>query len=50
MHRQLDENMDRPGLPVSAETWEAFTKVLERPASAVAGLADLLARPSSFED
>lgn len=44
------ENMDWQDLRVSAETWEAFAQALERPASEVAGLADLLARPSVFED
>jgi len=50
MPSQPDENMNETGLRASAETWEAFTEALERPASALAGLADLLARPSAFED
>ncbi len=50
MPSQPDDNINETGRPASAETWEAFTQALERPASAVAGLADLLTRPSAFED
>lgn len=37
-------------LRVSAEAWEAFNEVLDRPARSVAGLAELLRRPSVFTD
>ncbi|MGN6273106.1 MAG: DUF1778 domain-containing protein [Protaetiibacter sp.] len=37
-------------LRVSAEAWEAFNAVLDRPARSVAGLAELLRRPSVFTD
>lgn len=50
MPSRPNENMNETGLPVSADTWEAFTQALERPASAVAGLANLLSRPSAFEE
>jgi len=37
-------------LRVSAEAWDAFNEVLDRPARSVAGLAELLRRPSVFTD
>ena len=37
-------------LHMSAEAWEAFNEILERPAASVSGLADLLSRPSVFTD
>lgn len=37
-------------LHVSAEAWEAFNAVLDRPASPVAELAALLRRPSVFTE
>jgi len=37
-------------LHMSAEAWEAFNEVLDRPARSVSGLADLLRRPSVFTD
>ncbi|QEO08784.1 DUF1778 domain-containing protein [Protaetiibacter larvae] len=37
-------------LHMSAEAWEAFNAVLDRPAAPVARLAELLRRPSVFTD
>ncbi len=37
-------------LHMSAEAWEAFNDILDRPAASVAGLADLLRRPSVFTE
>ena len=37
-------------LRVSAEAWDAFNEVLDRPAASVPGLAELLRRPSIFTD
>ncbi len=37
-------------LRVSAEAFDAFTAVLDRPAQSVDGLRELLARPSIFRD
>ena len=35
-------------LHMSKKSWDAFNEVLDRPATPVQGLADLLARPSAF--
>jgi uncharacterized protein (DUF1778 family) len=35
-------------LHMSADAWDAFNEILDRPATTVAGLADLLRRPSVF--
>jgi uncharacterized protein (DUF1778 family) len=35
-------------LRMSLEAWEAFNDILDRPATPVGGLADLLRRPSVF--
>ncbi len=37
-------------LHMSAEAWDAFNEVLDRPAASVEALADLLRRPSVFSD
>lgn len=37
-------------LRMSTASWDAFNTILDRPAQPVAGLADLLRRPSVFED
>ena len=37
-------------LRMSATSWEAFNAILDRPAQPVSGLADLLARPSVFDE
>jgi uncharacterized protein (DUF1778 family) len=37
-------------LHMSKESWDAFNEILDRPAKPVSGLADLLKRPSVFED
>lgn len=37
-------------LRMSRESWDAFNEILERPAQTVSGLADLLRRPTVFED
>ena len=37
-------------LAVSAEAWEAFNRLLERPAQPIEGLARLLNRPTVFTD
>lgn len=37
-------------LRVSKKSWAAFNAILDRPAKPVSGLADLLKRPSVFED
>jgi uncharacterized protein (DUF1778 family) len=37
-------------LHMSAEAWDAFNEILDRPAATVMGLADLLRRPSVFTD
>ncbi|MEQ1735389.1 MAG: DUF1778 domain-containing protein [Rhodoglobus sp.] len=37
-------------LRMSKESWDAFNEILDRPARSVSGLADLLKRPSVFED
>ena len=37
-------------LSVSAEVWEAFNRLLERPAQPIEGLARLLNRPTVFTD
>ncbi|MEO5535907.1 MAG: DUF1778 domain-containing protein [Pseudolysinimonas sp.] len=37
-------------LHMSAEAWDAFNEILNRPAKSVTGLADLLARPSVFTE
>lgn len=37
-------------LHLSAEAWDAFNEILDRPARSVAGLAELLRRPSVFTD
>lgn len=37
-------------LQMSKRSWEAFNEILDRPAKPVSGLADLLKRPSVFED
>lgn len=37
-------------LHMSKKSWDAFNEILDRPAKPVSGLADLLKRPSVFED
>jgi len=37
-------------LRLSKQAWDAFNRVLDEPAKPVAGLADLLRRPSVFSD
>ncbi|MEP6479275.1 MAG: DUF1778 domain-containing protein [Rhodoglobus sp.] len=37
-------------LRMSKKSWDAFNEILNQPARAVGGLADLLKRPSVFED
>jgi uncharacterized protein (DUF1778 family) len=37
-------------LQMSKRSWDAFNEILDRPAKPVSGLADLLKRPSVFED
>jgi uncharacterized protein (DUF1778 family) len=37
-------------LHLSKKSWDAFNEILDRPAKPVAGLADLLKRPSVFSD
>jgi uncharacterized protein (DUF1778 family) len=37
-------------LRMPKESWDAFNDILDRPAQPVRGLADLLKRPSAFED
>lgn len=37
-------------LHLSKKSWDAFNEVLDRPAKPVAGLVDLLKRPSVFEE
>jgi uncharacterized protein (DUF1778 family) len=37
-------------LRLSKESWDAFNEILDRPARPLTGLADLLTRPSVFED
>lgn len=37
-------------LRMSKKSWDAFNEILDRPAKPVSGLADLLKRPSVFED
>ncbi|NEM92311.1 DUF1778 domain-containing protein [Galbitalea soli] len=37
-------------LSMSKRSWDAFNRILERPARPISGLADLLKRPSVFED
>lgn len=37
-------------LQMSKKSWDAFNEILDRPAKPVSGLADLLKRPSVFED
>lgn len=37
-------------LHMSQDAWEAFNEILNRPAQSLAGLADLLRRPSVFVD
>jgi uncharacterized protein (DUF1778 family) len=37
-------------LRMSKKSWDAFNQILDRPAQPVSGLADLLKRPSVFED
>ena len=37
-------------LRMSANAWDAFNAILDEPAKPVAGLADLLRRPSVFSD
>jgi uncharacterized protein (DUF1778 family) len=37
-------------LHLSKKSWDAFNDILDRPATTVTGLADLLARPSVFTD
>ncbi|WIB78369.1 DUF1778 domain-containing protein [Curtobacterium sp. MCPF17_002] len=37
-------------IAMSAKSFDAFSAILDRPARSVAGLADLLARPSVFVD
>lgn len=37
-------------LHMSKKSWGAFNEILDRPAKSVSGLADLLKRPSVFED
>lgn len=37
-------------LLLSKRSWDAFNKILDRPAQPVSGLADLLSRPSVFTE
>lgn len=37
-------------LHLSKKSWDAFNEVLDRPAKSVAGLIDLLKRPSVFSE
>ena len=37
-------------LRMSKKSWDAFNEILDRPARPVSGLAELLKRPSVFED
>ena len=37
-------------LHLSKKSWDAFNEILDRPAKPLAGLADLLKRPSVFSD
>jgi uncharacterized protein (DUF1778 family) len=37
-------------LLLSKRSWDAFNKILDRPAKPVSGLADLLSRPSVFTE
>lgn len=37
-------------LHMSKKSWDAFNEILDRPVKPVSGLADLLKRPSVFED
>jgi len=37
-------------LHMSKRSWDAFNEILDRPAQPISGLADLLKRPSVFED
>ena len=37
-------------LQMSKRSWDAFNEILDKPAKSVAGLADLLARPSVFDE
>lgn len=37
-------------LRMSQKSWDAFNEILDRPAHTISGLADLLKRPSVFED
>lgn len=37
-------------LRMSKKSWDAFNEILDRPARPVSGLAELLKRPSAFED
>ena len=37
-------------LRMSQKSWDAFNEILDRPAHPISGLADLLKRPSVFED
>lgn len=37
-------------LRMSKDSWEAFNAILDQPAKPVSGLADLLGRPTVFED
>ena len=37
-------------LRMSKKSWDAFNAILDRPAQSVSGLADLVRRPSVFED
>ena len=37
-------------LRMSASAWDAFNEILDAPAKPLAGLADLLQRPSVFRD
>ncbi len=37
-------------LHMSSEAWDAFNEILDRPATSVAGLADLLSRRSVFSE
>ena len=37
-------------LRMSKESWDAFNEILDQPAKPISGLADLLSRPTVFED
>lgn len=37
-------------LRMSTSSWEAFNAILDRPAQRLSGVADLLSRPSVFEE